>query len=544
LTTTAAAPRSSSLYAGPESPQVVNESAGGQRPVEAGAGACSGTMISCCRKKARRHGPKADDDIEPRTTLPNEPVSISNPPSNSNSNRSSLPVAEVEKRMKKDGFAKYVTETSNEIDKRRIVSYLYGREMHWTLPRRQRVERIQAFLADGAIRERMNMVLAFFELGSSSTPRRDGDPNRSRRQHRVWQRTQEKILRFEAGKGGVDAGFTIFLKNGIPYIQFLQERSTSCYIAAPAALVSYLRAIAELGNTNSTGRVEPIDTHRYIRHRFTNDELERRVVGNHGGSSQDVLRDMVGSSDFVMYGLPRWESINEIDLHSRVAVSRKVVSFMTSHGPALVSSFDVKSVKILRASKDYPKDDNEIVYMPSFDVDSTGEDVLTYRNLGAYGDDPSIKKKIDAFESANEDSEKTHSAGGKSDGADVDRVDESKSKDTPSPSSLGGEGAADRPHAMILIGSRSDDADGQSKHWFLLQNSWESMPVLEVSYSFMARHLNKGDPVFVRRDVTAKTAAGIASGAVSTVAGLHHECNLDDGGEEAEDLIEEGPGDY
>jgi hypothetical protein len=239
------------------------------------------------------------------------------------------------------------------------------------------------------------------------------------------------------------------------------------------------------------------------------------------------------------------------DPHQREALSNFVKGFvldaLKSHGPALVSSFDVKSVKNLRASKNYPKDDNEVVYMPSFDVDSTGEDVLTYRNLGRYGDDPSITQKIDAFESANEDSEKTHSAGGKSDDADGDRgggsgeIDESTSKDTPSPSSLGGEGAADRPHAMILIGSRSDDE--RSKHWFLLQNSWESMPVFEVSDSFLARHL-EGDLRFVCRDVTAKTAAGVASGAVSTVAGLHHECNLDDGGEEAEDLIEEGPGDY
>jgi hypothetical protein len=360
----------------------------------------------------------------------------------------------------------------------------------------------------------------------------------------VWQRTQEKILRFQAGKGDVDAGFTIFVENGIPYIQFLQG-SKSGYIAAPAALVSYLLAIAELGNTNSTGRVEPIDAHRYVRHRFTNEGLERRVVGNHGGSSQDVLRDMVGSTDksnFEVYGLPRFPATISAAISSelRTAVSRLVVQAIRMCGPALVSSFDVKSVKNLRASKNYPRDDNVVVYMPSFDVDSTGEDVLTYRNLGAYGDDTSIKKKIDAFESANEDSEKTHSAGGKSDGADDDRVDESKSKDTPSPSSLGVEGAADRPHAMILIGSRSDDADGQSKHWFLLQNSWESMPVLEVSDSFMARHL-EGDLRFVCRDVT---AAGVASGAVSTVAGLHHECNLDDGGEEAEEIIEEGPGDY
>jgi hypothetical protein len=257
-------------------------------------------MINCRHKKARRHGARREDDhddIKPRTTLPNELPSSSS----SSSRRSrSVPVAEVERRMIQDGFATCVADPSSDTsDQRRIASYLYGREMHWTLPRRQRVERIQAFLADGAVRERMNMVLACFELGTSSSgaPGRGGEPNRSRRQHRVWQRTQEKILRFQEGKGaGVAAdATTIFLENGIPYIQLLQG-SKSCYIAAPAALVSYLFAIAELGNTNSICRVEPIDTHQYIRHFFTNEGLERRVVGNHGGSSQDVLRDMVGST--------------------------------------------------------------------------------------------------------------------------------------------------------------------------------------------------------------------------------------------------------
>jgi hypothetical protein len=512
-------------------------------------------MITCCHKKARRHGGHEDDIDDIDRVNPTNPPSPGGPdgrPDPSNSSRSSLPV-EVERRMKQDGLEEYLTEASCDCDERRIVYYLYGREMYWELPVAKRVVKIKAFVADGAI-ERMKLVLAFFVQGSSSssTPR-DGDPIRSQEQHRVWRKTQEKILRFEGGKGDVDAGFTIFLKNGIPYIQFLQG-STSGYIAAPAALVSYLLAIAERRNkvtntANSICRVEPIDTHRYVRHRFTNDDelLERRVVGNHGGSSQDVLRDMVGStekSDFAVY------KISVSDPHQREMLSNFVTGFVLEairrYGPALVSSFDVKSVKNLRASKNYPKDDNVVVYMPSFDVDSTGEDVLNYRNLGRYGDDISIKQKIDAFESANEDVETTHSAGGKSDGADGDRgggsgeIDESKSKDASSPS-LGDEGAADRPHAMILIGSRSDDADGQSKHWFLLQNSWESMPVLEVSDSFMARHL-EGDLRFVCRDVTASGVA--ASGDISTVAGLHHECNLDDGGEEAEDLIEEGPGDY
>jgi hypothetical protein len=467
--------------------------------------------------------------------------------------RGCLPIQEVEERMKNDGFAKYVANPTNESDKRRIVYYLYGREMYWNLRRGKRVQRIKEFLSDGAI-QRMDMILVYYESGSSSSsssssssPRGVCDrTNRSRKQHRVWRTTQEKILRFAAGKGGGGA-ITVVLQNGVPYIQFLQVESKSCYIAAPAALVSYLLAIAELGkcetNANAICRVEPVDASRYIRHHFTNEQLERRVVGNKGGSSQDVLRSMVGSAeegDYRKYKIP------VIDAHQRQVLSNFVTGFvldaLNRHGPALVSCFDVKSVKMLRLAKESPEDDSEVVYLPSFDVDKSGTDELNYRSLGRYGDDPSITQKIAAFEKANGDSEATHSAGANRDDTELDSgcpgTEESKElEDTISPSQ-GGEGAGDdRPHAMVLIGIRRDDVE-QSKHWFLLQNSWESLPVLEVSDAYMARHLNsKGYLEFVARDVA---AAGVrASGAVSTVVGLHHECNLDDGGEEASDMIEE-----
>jgi hypothetical protein len=62
----------------------------------------------------------------------------------------------------------------------------------------------------------------------------------------------------------------------------------------------------------------------------------------------------------------------------------------------------------------------------------------------------------------------------------------------------------------------------------VLQNSWRSLPLLEVSDAFLARHL-EGQLVFVRRAIT---AADLGAGLLSTHGGrLHQECGFDDGGD-------------
>ena len=53
---------------------------------------------------------------------------------------------------------------------------------------------------------------------------------------------------------------------------------------------------------------------------------------------------------------------------------------------------------------------------------------------------------------------------------------------------LGGAGGL---HAMILIGGR---LDGFGKMWFLLQNTWTSLPVFEALQSYLAHHLKQRTP--------------------------------------------------
>lgn len=81
----------------------------------------------------------------------------------------------------------------------------------------------------------------------------------------------------------------------------------------------------------------------------------------------------------------------------------------------------------------------------------------------------------------------------------------------------------------------------QKKYWFLLQNTWKTMPLLEVSAEYLLHHLARidGQLVFVVGELEAiPTALGISHS-------LYVEDSFDDGGEEeeeeevADDLLEE-----
>jgi hypothetical protein len=207
-------------------------------------------------------------------------------------------------------------------------------------------------------------------------------------------------------------------------------------------------------------------------------------------------------------------------------LSRIVVELLARHGPALVSRFDMNAVRQLRRDGPDPADASSVIYMPSFDVAGGGNDVVSYTPLGRYDDDPKVGAVMDGFEGANAGASNRAVAG-----------DWSSSPSPRSPPRDADEGATTTQpsyHAMVLIGSRFDNnkKKKKKKHWFLLQNSWKSLPMLEVSDAFLARHLD-GRLEFVRRGVVAAAAAagGALGSVLSTHGRLYQECRFDDGGD-------------
>jgi hypothetical protein len=284
----------------------------------------------------------------------------------------SVPVSEVEQQMIIDGYGTYVNDYDSDPDARRIVHFLYGRELGKDLPKEQRYEKIQRFIATADTIARMNAILPF--VGSTSGPLRNNNDGcvQEENNRRLWRKMHELALRYETYyTSPPPCGGTVFErlcycvvvsahKNGsrcvttfrggiVPYLQCLQASDHSCYTAAPITLVNYL--LMDATASAPTGHVGPVvDVRRYIRHRFSNEDvLEGRGVAHAGGSSISVLHDLVRSSsveDFEFVGFVRaCRSDDDDDDYdydedrARVVseVSWYVAKLLTRHGAALFS---------------------------------------------------------------------------------------------------------------------------------------------------------------------------------------------------------------
>lgn len=473
------------------------------------------------------------------------------------SGRCYLTVREVEARMIRDGFCWYIAR-SPDCEEKRILYYLYGREFGWKLPRGERRVRIRRFVANAGTVARMNRVLACVVGGSVSAAEDSAsDPTRANRC--LWRKMQETIMCYrEFYETCMYPVSTIFCQNSknniFPYIMILQE-SKACYITASATLVNYKVAMSKIPETGKTAAteefseaeakeiatVEPVDTSRYIRHRFSNDDLERRVVGNEGGSSRLVLQDLLGYGDnkgFIEYKIP------DCDTAEHEAVSRQVVEALNKYGPALLPCFDMTSILSLRGSNQ-DRVHKTVVYMPTFDVkkgvDGNEVDALEYKRIGFYEDEGAEARatKIDFFEDVNATRGTNKENSLASSGSN--ELDDSQPQAIASSSSSNSlvqsenEEAAEIPaahHAMVVIGSRFDGM----KNWFLVQNSWRTMPLLEMSDAFLAKY--QGDNlVFVTRRVSAAALKGV----LSSRSCVFYECAIgDDGGDKKVEALEDG----
>lgn len=474
----------------------------------------------------------------------------------------SLPVSVVERRMRSDGYRKYLPGgVGCDREERRIVYYLYGRGVGWELTQYKRKELIKGFIGSPKAASRMKRYLAY-DHGSAGSLR-SGGHRHSRAQHRLWRKGQETVLRYEspadpraAGGGGT----TIFHGNRrMPYRQ-LQQGSATCFLTAAFILVNYKvdqskfpsqgDDAADDENAESS-KVELVDMNRYIRHRFDNKMLTNRVLYNKGGSSKKVLRDLVGSGrEFDSVGFPKPSCPATNAERARI-----IAQFLLLNGPALVPRFSMTKVRQLLNEHLEEEGDNDVIRLPSFDF-QLGEGTLVYRELGTYGESEAIKAAIARFETANgadvhshgDDGSVVRNLNNNSLGSSINDEDDSGSQ---SPASRrGGNSGAVTPrrssHAMVLIGFRRDPVI-KGKYWFLLQNPWKSLPLLEVSQAFMAESLGAhlqfvigdvpaAESMFTRRDNDYEGGGCL----------LHDECSYDDDGGDGfiEEEEEEDDDDY
>jgi len=89
---------------------------------------------------------------------------------------------------------------------------------------------------------------------------------------------------------------------------------------------------------------------------------------------------------------------------------------------------------------------------------------------------------------------------------------------------------------MVLLGYRIEDVSERvKKTWYLLQNTWKTMPLLEVSAKHLQHNFNQseGKLIFILGEIHETPKA------VDICGVLFLEASFNDGGEEAKDDYEE-----
>ena len=87
---------------------------------------------------------------------------------------------------------------------------------------------------------------------------------------------------------------------------------------------------------------------------------------------------------------------------------------------------------------------------------------------------------------------------------------------------------------MIAIGHRFEtDDSGKEKYWFLLQNTWKKMPLIEMSAKYLVDHLDPyGGLLFYTNKLSSMPTFKFCGG-------LIQETSFDDGGEEDEEMMDD-----
>jgi hypothetical protein len=370
----------------------------------------------------------------------------------------SLPKAEG--KMRADGLAKYVVPNgSAATDEQKIVYYLYGIEFCKNEDKETRCKEVKLFLQPDAKKRMMDLL------------KKDSDMSHCHYNVTLWREVQGVILCYQKQVGAK----TIFDNKNMP-VAMRTQATKNCYQNATGGTVGYKIAFDKGDNKNT---VHTVDVPKFMRGYYNDRKLKKRVLENKGGKSQELLSKMLDGT-----GL----EIGVVYTPEIVQDRPDYVSYLVSTaGPALISRF---------RTDDFFKDrgqsggffENGSFRIHQFDRENS-QDTHTLFDLGAMTQDATEARS--EMETKNkkcqEESTSASVVSSASVVVPVMRVPQSSSWDShkTGESEALAEGAAGL-HAMILIGSRKDASE---KTWYLVQNTWNSLPVFEASPSFLAHRL-------------------------------------------------------
>ena len=421
--------------------------------------------------------------------------------------------------MNKDGMGRFiVVHNQSPTPVQQIIYYLYGSGFA-AADKTNRTERILK-CTQGEAKERMLSIIReeSYQVGNGALCG-------------LWMKVQLAILRY----GELDGAKTIFHGKKIPYVGHLQS-SKNCYLHASSTMVGYKVALSQ--ESNNTYKAVSVDVAKLVRHAYHDGNLERRVVYNKGGRSKSLLKQLLIGSQ---------TKISSYSLHDEDDVINAFKK-IRDQGPCLASRFIVDN--FFRNMKSLSPPDDGKIYIHQFDRLKENNDEKDNHNFVTLGkptdDDLNV---INNILDANTSVCVPGSTFNNTASPIVPEIVTSTSTDTTSmgiPGIIGiatsistdasvSSGLHDEDnkneemnlglHAMVVIGYRTMD----NKHWFLLQNTWKMMPLLEVSCEYLMHKL-EGDLVFISGNLPE------APSAVDIRGGLFCEGDFDDGGEDREEV--------
>jgi len=320
----------------------------------------------------------------------------------------------------------------------------------------------------------------------------------------LWSDVQKKIIRYETLAGAV----TIFFDKHMP-VALRVQASKNCYQHAVCGTLGY--KIAH-GKGDNEFAVHTVDTAKAVRHHYTLEQLRKRVKSNKGGSSYRFLTTLTKSTT---------SGGNLFSIPSSMLVHQNFSSLFQKEGPALISRFSTDDFFRNKDNRRRDPPNDGKLYIHQFDR-ANGEDVCDFVCLDQWtdGDEEFLQKLKDennqteyhnvvpAVSTSFSGSPGKH--GGdvdesqptdEDDGiADADGEDDDNEDDD--------EGAGGL-HAIIAMGCRSVQGDGQQEKTFILiQNTHRHLPIFEASIAYLEHHLQQreGKLTFMVGNLTAKSS--------------------------------------
>jgi hypothetical protein len=384
---------------------------------------------------------------------------------------------------------------------KKILLFLYSRG-YYQRHQKSRTERkseVRAMLESGAVRRKALQVLNAEKDKELSSPEYE----------KIYCDICLACHRYFQQKGAV--GFQTNDDDNMSNVRYyvrIHQGLGNCFIYAPAIVVSYLVQFFVVVGKRDIRDFSPVDGSKLVRHAFNDGQLKSFLVNDRGGDSCAVLKIL----DKNLLDCEGNHGFNRIACKSLKMFQTSVKDCMKELGPALVSGFMVNDefhaaaaaaaaaaavaigqhtgVGYIRFTE-WGKDGEFIpLDRPTDEALDEQETALMSRCKEFFAvNSKSTEMAVGGSNKSSSDS----SGGSNSAGTVVVGSTDSSSAGADTAEEAGEIDAAVPPlvrcrlarHAMVLLGYRVDVKTGET--YWALQNSWTSMPLIEVSTEYFIR---------------------------------------------------------